>query len=73
MEEFINNIITFVSQLDPILKVALVGLFAILDILIIISFVKAMGKGDKIKIKVVTVLLFIICSGILIFLSIYSF
>ena len=73
MQEFINNIITFVSQLDPILKVALVGLFAILDILILRSFIKTMGKGDKVKIKVTTVLLFIICSGILIFLSIYSF
>ncbi len=73
MEELINNLITFVSQLDPILKIALIGLFAILDILVVISFVKSMGKGDKIKIKIVTVLLFIICSGIIIFLSIYSF
>ncbi len=73
MEEFINNIITFVSQLDPILKIALIGLFTILDILIIINFVKKLGKGDKLKLNIVNILLFIICSGILIFLSIYSF
>lgn len=74
MEKFINDLITFVSQLDPILKVALVGIFALFDILILISFIKTFAnKNNKLKIKIATVLLFVICTGIIVFLGVYSF
>ena len=74
MEKFFNDIVTGIAQMNSALKISIVALLALIDILLLIAFVKNISnKNNKPKIKVVNVLLFIIISGIILLFSIYGF
>lgn len=74
MNKFINDIITGIAQMNSVLKITIVALLSVIDMLILIAFIKNLSnKNNKPKIKVVNVLLFIIISGIIVLFSIYGF
>ncbi len=74
MDKFINDIITGIAQMNSVLKITIVALLSVIDMLILIAFIKNLSnKNNKPKIKVVNVLLFIIISGIIVLFSIYGF
>ena len=74
MEKLFNDIVTFIAEMNIYLKSAIVGLLAILDICLIIAFVKNLSnKDNKPKIKLVNILLFVIISGILVLIGMYGF
>ena len=73
MEKFFNDIQTFIAQMDSLLKLVIVVLLTVIDLLIIRSFVKSTNKDKRPKIKIVNLLLFLICSGLLVLIAVYSF
>lgn len=74
MEKLFNDIVTFIAEMNIYLKAAIVALLTILDICLIIRFVKNLSnKDNKPKIKLVNILLFVIVSGIIILIGMYGF
>lgn len=74
MEKLFNDIVTFIAEMNIYLKGAIVALLTILDICLIIRFVKNLSnKDNKPKIKLVNILLFVIVSGIIILIGMYGF
>ncbi len=74
MEKFFNDIITGIATMNNALKITIVALLAIIDMFIVMEFIKNISnKSNKPKIKFVNVLLFIIVSGIILLFSIYGF
>lgn len=72
MDKFFNDIQTFISSMNIMLKISIIALLAILDLLILRDFFKSAIK-DKLKIKIVNIILFVIISAMLILVAIYSF
>lgn len=52
MKQLYNNIVTFLFELDPIVKVLIVGLLCIFDIFIILKIVKTHANAKKTVFKV---------------------
>ena len=74
MEKLFNDIITFIAEMNIYLKSSILALLSILDICLIIAFVKNLSnKDNKPKIKLVNILLFVIVSGIIILIGMYGF
>lgn len=73
MEKFFNDLQTFVANMDSLLKLVLIVLFALIDILIFRGFIKKTNKDKGPRIKIVNVLLVVICTGAIILLTAYSF
>ena len=72
MEKFFNHIITFIANIDTWLIIVMVAFCAILDLCIIRSMVKGLVK-DKPRLRFISILLFVIISGVVVLLSIYGF
>ncbi len=74
MEKLFNDIITFIAHMNVYLKSAIIALLAIIDILLLKSFIKNLSnKDNRPKIKIVNILLFVIVSGIIILIGVYGF
>ena len=72
MDKFFNDIQTFISSMNIMLKIAMIALLVILDLLVLRDFFKSAIK-DKLKIKIVNIILIVIISAMLILVCIYSF
>ena len=72
MDKFFNDIQTFITTMDMGLRIAIIALLAVLDLLVLRNFFKTAIK-DKIKIKVVNIILMVIISALLVLMAVYSF
>ncbi len=73
MEKFFNDITTAIATMNIYLKISIIALLTILDIFILRAFISNIAKGDKPKIKIVNILLFVIVSGLLVLICTYGF
>ena len=74
MEKIFNDIITFVYQMDIVLKISLIAMFSILELLLIRSFIKNLAnKDNKPKIKILNIIFIVIMTALIIFISVYGF
>ena len=72
MEKFFNDIQTFISTMDSVLKFAIMALLITLDMLVFKSFLRTTNK-DKFKFKLIYPLLFVLITGLLVLFAIYTF
>lgn len=72
MDKFFNDIQTFIGSMNIMLKIAIIALLAVLDLLVLRDFLKATFK-EKLKIKIVDLILLVIISALLVLVAIYSF
>lgn len=71
MEEFYYDLITFLSELDPIVKVLLVGILSFLVILSIVAIIKTHVNPKKPVFKIGQFLLLGILIVVTIFVSVH--
>lgn len=73
MERFYYNLITFLGQLSPIMKILIVGLLTIFVILTVVDIVKTHVNKTKPVFKPMKFIVLAILVAITIFLSIHMF
>ena len=71
MKVFFNNVITFINNLEPILKVLIVGMLLIIDILCVVQIVKTHVNPKKFVLKIGEFILLAIFLAITIFVLIH--
>ena len=73
MEEFYINTITFISQLDPLVKGLIVGILLMLDVLCIKTIIKDHVNAKKPTFKIGQYILLIVLIALTIFICIHAF
>lgn len=71
MKVFFNNLITSINNLDPLVKVLIIGLLLILDIMCVVQIIKTHVNPKKYVLKISQFLLLAILLAITVFFCIH--
>ncbi len=71
MKVFFNNLITSINNLDPLVKVLIIGLLLILDIMCVVQIIKTHVNPKKYVLKISQFLLLAILLAFTVFFCIH--